>query len=213
MTTVHEQAADATLSSILFDPDDAAEFARVRADLRAGRRFEADFMDTIGQIFRSSHKSWPLHQVAAFVSVFAGMHAGQYGRVRIGRVPSPQADRYRAENAAAIADLPGPFRAVVDLDQNCADQDGYLEWNEPIIVERCVDASLLPSCPNGYSQRLVMLTRVEPGLVPLEIGYTMPSRTLCHLDVDGGVARWPYDSDVITLFVNLDNNPLGKLGL
>jgi hypothetical protein len=212
MTTIHEQAADVALSSILSDPEGAAEFARVRADLKAGRRFKASYVDTIGQIFRSSRNNWPLNQVAAFVCVFAGRHVGNYGQIRIGRVPSPQPDRCRAENAAAVADLPGPFRAVVDVDQNCADQDGYLEWDEPILVERTVAASLLPSCPRDYAERLIMPHHIGPGRVPLEIGYTMPSRTLCHLDIDGGVARWPYDADVITLFVNL-TNPLEKLGL
>lgn len=212
MTTFHEQAADVALSDMLFDSEDAAEFARVRVDLGSGDRFPGPFVDTIGQIFRIPRKDWPLNQVAAFVSVVTSLHYGTYGHVRIGRVAPPMPDRCRAENSAAVADLPAPFRAVVDIDQNGADQDGYLAWDEPIMIERAVDASLLSSCPHGYAERLSILDYIAPGRVPLEIGYTMPSRTLAHLTVDGGVARWPYDADVITLFVDL-NNPIIAQGL
>jgi hypothetical protein len=39
--------------------------------------------------------------------------------------------------------------------------------------------------------------------VPLEVGYTLPSRTATHLTMEGAVARWAYDDNEICLLLDL----------
>jgi len=42
----------------------------------------------------------------------------------------------------------------------------------------------------------------------LEVGSTLGSRTLLHLRFEGGIARWPYDSEDIYIYVVIDEREL-----
>ena len=42
----------------------------------------------------------------------------------------------------------------------------------------------------------------EPTFMPLEIGHTNPETTVWHLAETGGIARWPYGHDKITLLLS-----------
>ncbi|MEV5089894.1 hypothetical protein AB0N18_18605 [Streptomyces griseoincarnatus] len=39
--------------------------------------------------------------------------------------------------------------------------------------------------------------------MPLEVGYTLPSRTAAYLMVQGAVVRWAYDDNEICLLLDL----------
>ena len=70
--------------------------------------------------------------------------------------------------------------------------DGYIEWegNANFWVYR-----------DGKCDHSVEI----PGRrVPLEVGYTMPERTLSHLSSERSLARWPYGSNIITILIMMD---------
>ncbi|MER7671316.1 hypothetical protein ABTY61_23010 [Kitasatospora sp. NPDC096128] len=51
--------------------------------------------------------------------------------------------------------------------------------------------------------------RIAASNAPLEVGTTLPSRTLLHLDLEGAVARWRYASTWITLLWRIGPSPYG----
>ena len=109
--------------------------------------------------------------------------------ITVGESPRPDAERER--NAAALARLPHPFRAVVDTDQGNAEGDGTLTWDCPVPVS--LSTGLIARHDDGSTHPLPIRFTIPPGSVVLEIGSTQPSRTLAHLIYSStGVARWPY---------------------
>jgi hypothetical protein len=201
MTTSHERGAHAVLDRILTTEPTAAALVRTRNRLTRGDHFTPGFVDAIGQIHRITPARWPVHQVAAFLDIHAGIGAGRYAMVQVEVGTAPRSDAKRSANAAALADLPEPFTAEVDLVQNAADEDGTLVWSEDIIVTRSMGVPYRAGCTTPES--LTMPTAVRPFRVPLEIGTTMPSRTLLHLEEDGGVARWAYGSTDLYVLLSL----------
>ncbi|MFD1309073.1 hypothetical protein [Streptomyces kaempferi] len=104
-----------------------------------------------------------------------------------------------------MSDLPVPFVAELDVEQNAADEDGTLSWTEEIIVTRSTGVPYTAACA---SRETVTIPTVMPSYrVPLEVGTTKPSRTLLHLEEDGGVARWAYGSQDLYVLLNL-HHPL-----
>lgn len=118
-------------------------------------------------------------------------------------MPGPDADRIG--NAEKLAKTHPRFEAVLDMDQNGADCDGTLSWTGPLRVSRPTGAFFYPSsCKNAEQSILVYGTEVAGRSVPLEVGDSWPSRTLMHLKQYGAVARWPYGSELIWLFLNFE---------
>jgi hypothetical protein len=206
--TVHESLARDALVRVINDPRATAALADVERRLSSpSGGLERWYVDAIGQVHMSTSSRWPMEQVAAFARVHAGLVAGAFGMIRIGGPHlegGPGRDADRTGNASRLADLYGPFRAIVDLGQNNADDDGTLSWGTPARIERSAGASFINPCLRSGTSRIVMPVTVDPWSAPIEVGSTLPSRTLTHLVVDGAVARWPYGSDWITLFVNLE---------
>lgn len=60
------------------------------------------------------------------------------------------------------------------------------------------------SPPDGQTRIATEHRILPPGQASLEIGTTLPSRTLLHM-CGGGVARWPYGSETVRLLVNLED--------
>lgn len=201
MTTSHERGAHAVLDRILTREPTAAALVRTRNRLSDGGHFTPGFVSAVGQIHRRDPARWPVHQVAAFLDIHAAVGAGRYAMVQVEVGAAPRPDAERDINAAALADLPDPFTAQLDIDQNAADEDGTVAWSEDIIITRSTGVPYTAGC--GTRQSLTMPTAVRPFLVPLEVGTTMPSRTLLHLEEDGGVARWAYDSTDLYVLLNL----------
>ena len=114
----------------------------------------------------------------------------------------PEADAEREANAAALADLPHPFRASVDLRQNKRPGDGTLYWDEPIRVSAAT--GLIERTEDGETFSLPLRMMIPPSHAVLEIGSTLASRTWTHLEMGwGSVARWPYGESFLYLFLNL----------
>lgn len=207
MTTSHERGAHAVLDRTLTRESTAAALVRTRHRLASTEHFTPGFVSAVGQMHRVSPGHWPVHQVAAFLDIHSAIGAGVYAMVQIEVGATPRPDAERAANAAALDDLPDPFTAALDLGQNAADEDGMLAWTKGIIVTRSTGIPYTAGCATPES--LTIPTYIPPFRVPLEVGTTMPSRTLLHLEEDGGVARWAYDSTDLYLLVNLEHPLVG----
>jgi hypothetical protein len=72
-------------------------------------------------------------------------------------------------------------------------EDGYIEWKDDAVFWLFKDS-------------LCNKIRIAERRVPLEVGYTMPGRTVSHLMTDRAIARWPYGSKMITILVVQDND-------
>lgn len=201
MTTIHERGAHTVLDRMLTLEPTAVELVRTRNRLVNGNHFTQGFVSAVGQMHRRTPESWPVHQVAAFLDIHAAVGAGRYAMVHVEVGTTPRLDAERTTNAAALSDLPEPFTARLDLDQNAADDDGTVAWAEDIIVTHSTGVPYTAGCTTPES--LTIPITVQPLQVPLEVGTTMPSRTLLHLEEDGGVARWAYDSTDLYIFLNL----------
>jgi len=197
--SVHEDAAQALLDDFMGDPDGARALQVYVAGLREDR-WDADYLDAIHQQHFGGR--WPMEQIAAFAHMHSDLMSGHVAHVQLttfGATPGP--DRERQANATALAELPRPFIADVDLTQHGADQDGRLRWVEPIQME--LSTGVPWTDPVGHTQPLNKIVTIDPGSVPLEIGTTKASNTLLHCRIHGGVARWPYEHDRIDLFVRV----------
>ncbi|MFD1278028.1 hypothetical protein ACFQ51_56770 [Streptomyces kaempferi] len=205
MTTSHERGAHAVLDRLLTRETTAAALVRTRNRLADGNHFTPGFVSAVGQMHRATPGRWPVHQVAAFLDIHAAVGAGRYAMVQVGVGTEPRSDADRTANAQALSDLPVPFVAELDVEQNAADEDGTLSWTEEIIVTRSTGVPYTAACA---SRETVTIPTVMPSYrVPLEVGTTKPSRTLLHLEEDGGVARWAYGSQDLYVLLNL-HHPL-----
>lgn len=127
--------------------------------------------------------------------VHAAMFSGQISVVTVETEGFPCPDADVDGNNRLISDLPEPFSAK--FYGGLKDQDGYVEWSEPIRTVATVGHADLTQT----SSRVM----VDPRSIPLEVGYTKASRTFLHLAQERALARWPYDSDKITIMVVLDD--------
>ena len=87
-----------------------------------------------------------------------------------------------------------------------ADEDGYLTWAEDVVFER-----QFWSENDDSIERLFL--QIEPYHIPLEVGYTESSRTWIHLCYDGALARWPYNSRLIYVFIMVDKDKYGSAAI
>lgn len=206
--TVHEDMAEGLWEDIQESPEAVAAMFRlrnrhIRGEMDEGGIHGTGYADALGSSARFPPKKWPLAQHAAFVNVHALIGAGDVAITCIstGGVPGPDADR--VGNAGKLEDTVAPFRAELDMHQNGADSDGEFRWDTPLKISRSTGAHFFPSACREETYSLVTypITR-EAGWAPLEVGDSWPSRTLMHLHQYGAVARWPYGSKLIWLFIN-----------
>jgi hypothetical protein len=204
----HVDTAQALLDHLLGDADGVEALRRARQGLQDDTWGE-EYTDAIGQHGLFPSTSWPMEQVAAFAHVHAMVYGGSVAECRIGTRRGPLRDAERESNAAILTELPRPFRAAVSMRQNNAEHDGILAWDEPVWVTLATE--IIDHRPDGTTAPFFVTFTIPPGHAVLEIGSSLPSRTLAHLTESGSVARWPYGWNRIRLFVNLDPTTLMSL--
>jgi hypothetical protein len=200
MASLHINAAMMLTKEWDSDPKTAEYMPYCTAGIRTGR-WDRDYLDAVGQIQWGGPSKWPRHEVAAFAKMHYHLMMGTASKAGIKVSFTPFPDAERDANASVLKHLPAPFSAYVDKTQRNDDQDGWLEWDQPITADRSVGEPYYSS-GRGHPEPVTMPLTIPPGKVPLEIGTTLPSRTLLHLGFDQGVARWPYDSTRIWLFIS-----------
>jgi hypothetical protein len=208
--TVHEDLAAGVWEDIQENPQDVAAMfelrnRHIRGEMHEGEVYGTGYADALGSSARFKPKQWPLPQHAAFVKLHAMIGAGavSYTCISTGGMPGPDADR--VGNARKLDRTHGRFTANLDMEQNGADSDGTLHWSGPLRMSRPTGVFFYPSaCRDAPQSLLIYPTEAPQGSAPLEVGDSWPSRTLMHLHQYGAVARWPYGSNLIWLFINFD---------
>lgn len=212
--TVHEDLAEGVWEDIQESPEAVAAMFRlrnrhIRGEMDEGGMYGTGYADALGSSARFPPKKWPLPQHAAFINIHAMIGAGDvtFTCVSTGGAPGPDADR--AGNAAKLSMTHERFKAGLDMEQNGADADGMLSWQGPLVASRPTGDFFYPSsCRNVQQAPLTRLGEVPEGSAPLEVGDSWPSRTLMHLHQYGAVARWPYGSSLIWLFIRLKHQAI-----
>lgn len=185
--STHARAARRAAEHALEDGEGDA-LAAVMAKARSGT-WPQSFIDAFYD------RAWggrDLGQTYSFAKLLAYLAAGEVGLCSLEVGETPHRDSARWENAASLLELPTPFVASVDLEQNCGDDDGELRWDETVRFTRWVGREQDDNA-TAYRES-----------APLEIGSSAASRTLLHLQEEGAVARWPYDSDRIWIAARLE---------
>lgn len=146
-----------------------------------------DYMDSIFQKFERF--KYDIYDAALFIEIHTAIQSGQILRAIIDLGKEPAADKMIEENKAAIKSLFPPFYGSVWC--GTADCDGELGWKSNI---KC--AQLIKG--------VEIFKLIQPRTVPLEIGYTEAYTSWNHLGREAGLARWPYGSKEIHLFITAD---------
>jgi hypothetical protein len=200
MGTVHRDACEFHAKTWMNDPQGRSVLTEYLWKL------QSDFFDKAYQdVFMQKYMGKPDF---ADAYAFAGLHmlmcSGEIASFKVDIGKSPLLDSQTEENNRILNVLQRSrsspkFRAVfVPGKGGSADDDGIFSWAD------CVDASIITEPPNKTA-RVVL----DPMQVPLEVGYTEASKTLIHLRGEGGVARWPYGHNELTILVLCeDDNPL-----
>lgn len=199
MATMHEAGAEKLARRWLGDPNGALVLHKAHRGVT--RYWEHGYVAALGQK-DSRAGDWQLGQIASFGALHVDIQAGAIGIVKVRAGGEPRRDSAREANAAHLADLPEPFAGEVYMDQHNGDSDGKLSWTEPVTIDVSTQATW-EDC-EGVHPLLAPVT-VRSGWIPLEIGTTQASRTLLHVREEGGVARWPYGSDWIWVFLNMEH--------
>ena len=203
--TIHTDAARAVLDRLIETPEGMRVMHDTHQCLRDGR-WSGRYIDSIGQHGSATRSDWPMPQVAAFARVHGLIAAGAVAMVSVDTDGPPEPDKRREANARTLSGLPHPFVAKVDIGQtNSTRGDGVLRWTEPIRVS--VATGLIETAEGTEWSGPISLHYhgLPPGEAPLEVGSSLPSRTLLHLIEDGKVARWPYGHSELRLFINLEH--------
>lgn len=197
MSTIHEDMATALLDKMLRQIGLPEQIADQRAAFRRGD-YNEEYTAAIGQTQRAP-AYWPAEQMAAYQRTHIGLMSGEFVHVPIIVGAEPGSDVDREGNAAKLEGLHEAFRARLDMVQNGAEADGRFWWPDPIRASRSTGLGLVQDCGTNP---VYMPQLVPSACVPLEVGYSMPSCTLLHLWRDSGVARWPYESNLVHLLFN-----------
>jgi len=194
------------------DPATADLVPYLHDGLRTGR-WDREYLDTVGQMHDRGPSRWPPEQVAAFGWVNYMVMRGEITQIRIATGACPFPDKERALNQQILDTLVEPFTAEVDPGQHNADCDGRLSWSRTVISEKSTGVPYFAD-PDGAPTPLRAPKDVPAAGIPLEIGSTLPSRTLLHLGEYGGVARWPYESTVVRVLISsgFPKRPFRSLG-
>jgi len=205
--TVHEELAEGIWEDIREDPSEIAAVFRVQKMHTSGildhEVLGSAYADSLGSSARFRPSKWPAYQTAAFAYLHALVGSGDvaFTPIRTGGTPGPDADR--VGNASLLKETLLPFTADLDMTQNGADADGRLDWGRRIFLPRSTGTFFYEdSCAKGHQSRLDFKASYHASSAPLEVGDSWPSRTLMHLWQYGAVARWPYGSRFILLFIN-----------
>lgn len=193
MSTAHEAGAKDALRRLLRRPHGGELLQIAERSISTGK-WSFEFLSAVGYSGETTREAPEQLFITAWIH--NKLMTGELLTVMVRADGPPRADCLREENNARLRALADPFRASVSLTQHYADSDGDLEWTEPVMGSQTV----WPDDDHPREQWVY----VEPFSVPLEIGTTKPTRTAWHINEGRGIARWPYDTDWITIYVAPD---------
>lgn len=184
--TGHEAAVMRHVNKLLTRQDWAQVLAQYLEQMQSGKRRGLDVY-----VQKFGLEELDLYDAYCYSYLRVGVMLGRIvtARVEIGETPSGDQSK---RNAEILAGLNGTFYGEFQGGLN--DSDGYFGWKKPIRFGQVL--------LDGKGKHEI----VKPRKVPLEVGYTKSSRTLCHILEEHALARWPYGDTGISLFVTSDRN-------
>lgn len=155
------------------------------ADAHCRHRLVAPVVGQVHRDVESLEQLWCRGQVEYLLA---------QGRVRLISVPvgaQPRRDLDADANQQALEQGLAPHPVVVRVHASTGGlpDDGWVRWDGELELLAADEA-------DAGAEPAAVLPRAH---APLEVGSTLPSRTLLHLLEDGAVWRWPYKSDRLWL--------------
>jgi hypothetical protein len=212
MTTIYDDALKIAWEEKSKDPEYAKAIFDVYTRMLSGS-FNQKFLDMVFQKYR---ENYDIYDAYAFAQIGAGIFDGSIVTAEIDIGQSPHEDKAIEDNNRIISSVQnigtlkdtktGYQRTVGKVFQaefwgGLESSDGYVKWAEPIYMLQQVDGTTTKSI------------EIPPGQIPLEVGYTSAARTMNHLGIERGLARWPYDSNIVTLLVVINEDYLMRPSL
>lgn len=141
----------------------------------------------VNNVFQSPDWEYSAAEAYYFSKVYIGILKNEILLLPIKLGDKPSNDIEIMQNNLKLSYLPNDFYAeFLPCDGPIVDSsDGFLNWDKDVIFY-----------DSKGNENII-----KENSIPLEVGYTNPFTTFMHLERDGGVARWPYESDEILLFV------------
>ena len=192
-TTVWDEGAIRGAVAFMKESGGAAIIEKTMHALDKGAYPKMD-VDFVGMPFYSR-----IENAYAYMKLHAQKVSGKVGCINIDIKGTPCADANASKMNEMLASLPSPFKA--EFWGGVADEDGSLSWSKPIVMER-INCDIDPGVDHRCKAETII---VEPDSVCLEVGTTKPARSLAHLTMENGLARWPYDYNFITVRIVLDH--------
>jgi len=207
--SVHDRALLNIAKEYLNDPDWLETVAMYLRNMRNGV-YSKDAIDVVFQNW-DRFGEYTFVDAVAYMLIHTDIHLGKIAKTVIDIGCEPSSDTDRDSNSAALMKGLESINAwgTTLFDPNSteakcrffgnfwggsADEDGYIEWDGNASFWIFKDGK----CDHDI--------KIPGRRVPLEVGYTMPGRTIAHLASARGLARWPYNSKIITILVVVDND-------
>jgi len=189
MSTVDKSSMQGIHNQIEKNPSWLPVLARLAKEM-SDNKFPLDYLDAI---FQSTQDYPDIYVAYCFAMIDAWIQTGKVMTAKVEIGYEPCADKEIEMNNEILQYLPPPFWARFQGIKTSQDRtDGSFGWKEPVEFGQVI-----------YSGKEIT-EMFSPRQIALEVGTTKADRTFTHI-VRGGVARWPYESFYIWLFVPSTN--------
>ena len=189
MRTSIEQAADRVVRQYLSDRKSADMLMDVLVKMNAGY-YPDDEIDPIVQKWDALNY-YDFVDALCFTNIRVLICTGKIVKSVVHMKCTPNPNNCRDENDKAIKNAHPLFTGTFHGDPH--ENDGHFEWSESIDATQFIH-----NHSTGQLDRFPV--KVRAGSVRLEVGTTSAVKTLEHIRFHGGVARWPYRSETMTIF-------------
>lgn len=156
------------------------------------KRLESGFykQEYVEALFQeTTYYPYDIYSAYCFAHINAWIGAGKVLTAKVETRDEPYSDKMVEKNNEILSNLPYPFEAEFTGYKSSQERnDGTFQWSEKIQVGQIL-----------YKGEEIV-KNLSPQMVPLEVGSTRADRTYTHI-LQGGLARWPYESSWIWLFM------------
>ncbi|WP_145412717.1 hypothetical protein [Paenibacillus xylanexedens] len=191
-TIIEQIIKEIVEDQIISKPENGPLLINLLRDLRNGK-YSKDIVNAIMQ--KPRNMDFDIYEAYCFLQVWSGLLSGKIATARIITGIGPKKDADIEGNNAILSKLLHPFKA--EFIPSNSGSDGYFEWLEPL---RLQTQNILLKNSDQIQQ-----VQVESNSIPLEVGYTSAYKTYEYMSTEiGAVARYPYNSNHIYIFYNLD---------
>jgi hypothetical protein len=182
MPTIHEFAANEAVGKVLENPVEAQCLFEILAKMQS--REWGFWQDVIVQ--KAPWKHYELTDAYCFGQVQYLIVQNELITASINLHKKPPSDRRLESINDLLSTLPRSFRG--EARGGPGDNDGYVAWSNSELFAQETEL--------GPAREMI-----PPMRLPLEVGYTLGSKTMHHIWLEKGVARWPYGCERLMLLV------------